>query len=132
VLHEAGLERVGPVRFGNWTESWGRTAAQIVLDEGKDVDAILCGSDQIARGVLDTLRDRGVDVPGDMAVMGFDNWEAMVSGARPSLTTVDMQFETMGRRAAELLFASIGGHPWSGIEAIEPRIVVRDSTAVGR
>ncbi|HEY0119099.1 MAG TPA: LacI family DNA-binding transcriptional regulator [Cellulomonas sp.] len=131
VLSEAGLTRVGPVLFGSWTESWGRTAAQIVLDQGGDVDAIVCGSDQIARGVLDTLRDRGVDVPGDVAVMGFDNWEAMVSGSRPSLTTVDMQFETMGRRAAELLFAAIDGRPSHGVEAIEPRLVVRGSTAVG-
>ncbi len=130
-LDAAGLERVGPVRFGSWTESWGRTAARIVLDEGAEVDAILCGSDQIARGVLDTLRDRGVDVPGDVAVMGFDNWDAMISGSRPSLTTVDMQFETMGRRAAELLFAAIEGRPSHGVEAIEPRVVVRGSTAVG-
>ena len=131
VLEGAGLTRVGPVRFGSWTESWGRTAAQLVLDEGGDVDAILCGSDQIARGVLDTLRDRGVDVPGQVAVMGFDNWDAMVSGSRPSLTTVDMRFETMGRRAAELLFAAIDGQPAHGVEAIEPRVVVRGSTAVG-
>ncbi|MBN9375485.1 MAG: LacI family DNA-binding transcriptional regulator [Cellulomonas sp.] len=129
-LQAAGLQRVGPVRFGSWTESWGRLAAGVVLD-GDPVDAILCGSDQIARGVLDTLRDRGVDVPGDVAVMGFDNWEAMVSGSRPSLTTVDMRFEAMGRRAAELLFAAIEGRPSSGIEAIEPRVVVRGSTVAG-
>jgi LacI family transcriptional regulator len=128
-LEAAGLHRVGPVRFGSWTESWGRSAAGVVLD-GEPVDAILCGSDQIARGVLDTLRDRGVDVPGDVAVMGFDNWEAMVSGSRPSLTTVDMRFEAMGRRAAELLFAAIEGHPSSGTEAIEPRVVVRGSTVL--
>ena len=129
-LEAAGLQRVGPVRFGSWTESWGRSAAGVVLD-GDPVDAILCGSDQIARGVLETLRDRGVDVPGDVAVMGFDNWEAMVSGSRPSLTTVDMRFEAMGRRAAELLFAAIEGHSSSGTEAIEPRVVVRDSTVAG-
>lgn len=130
-LAAVGLTTDGPVRYGSWSESWGRTAAQLVLDHDPDVDAIICGSDQIARGVLDGLRDHGIDVPGRVAVVGFDNWEPMVNGARPSLTTVDMQFETMGRRAAERLFAAIDGHPAHGIEAIEPRLVVRGSTALG-
>lgn len=60
--------------------------------------------------------------------MGFDNWEAMVSGSRPSLTTIDMRFEAMGRRAAGLFFAAIEGHPSPGIEAIELRVVVQGST----
>ena len=130
-LAAVGLTTNGPVRYGSWTESWGRTASQLVLDHDPDVDAIVCGSDQIARGVLDGLRDRGIDVPGRVAVIGFDNWEPMVNGARPSLTTIDMQFKTMGRRAAERLFAAIDGNPSHGVEAIEPRLVVRGSTALG-
>lgn len=130
-LTAVGLTTSGPVRYGSWTESWGRTAAALVLDQDPDVDAIVCGSDQIARGVLDTLRDRGIDVPRQLAVIGFDNWDPMVNGARPSLTTIDMQFETMGRRAAERLFAAIEGSPTHGIETVEPRLVVRGSTALG-
>lgn len=130
-LTAVGLTTSGPVRYGSWTESWGRTAAGLVLDQDPDVDAIVCGSDQIARGVLDTLRDRDIDVPRQVAVIGFDNWDPMVNGARPSLTTIDMQFETMGRRAAERLFAAIDGRPSHGVETIEPRLVVRGSTALG-
>lgn len=130
-LTAVGLTTSGPVRYGSWTESWGRTAAALVLDQDPDVDAIVCGSDQIARGVLDTLRDRGIDVPRQVAVIGFDNWDPMVNGARPSLTTIDMQFETMGRRAAERLFAAIEGQPSHGVETVEPRLIVRGSTALG-
>ena len=131
-LEAAGLELTGgQVRFGSWTEAWGRAATHTLLDQVDDLDAILCGSDQIARGALDVLRDRGVDVPGQVSVMGFDNWEVLTSGARPPLTSVDMNFEMIGRRAAQCLFDAIGGNPSAGVETMPCRAVVRGSTAVG-
>lgn len=130
-LAAAGLEPVGPVRYGSWTEAWGRAATHAVLDQSPDVDAILCASDQIARGTLDALRDRGARVPDDVAVMGFDNWEAMTAGARPSLTSVDMNFEMLGRRAAQLLVDAIAGRSAQGVETMPVRVVVRGSTVSG-
>lgn len=127
-LDAAGLDLIAPAAFGGWSEAWGRTAATSLLDAGAPVDAIVCGSDQIARGVLDALRDRGVGVPDDIAVVGFDNWEPIAIGARPGLTSIDMRFETMGRRAAQRLFAALEGADSPGIESIEPRLVVRGST----
>jgi LacI family transcriptional regulator len=125
-LADAGLERVGPVRYGSWSEAWGRSTAAALLDQ--DVDAVVCGSDQIARGVLDALHDRGVRVPDDVAVIGFDNWEPMIAGCRPALTSIDMNFQLMGRRAAERLFASQEGRDPGGVETITPRVIVREST----
>jgi LacI family transcriptional regulator len=131
-LAAAGLDLAGgQVRYGSWTEAWGRAATHTLLDQTPDVDAIVCGSDQIARGVLDILRDRGVDVPGHVAVMGFDNWEVLTDGARPQLTSVDMNFEMLGRRAAQRLFDAINGTPTEGIETMPCRLVVRGSTALG-
>lgn len=131
-LEATGLELAGgPVRFGSWTEAWGRAATHTLLDQVPDLDAILCGSDQIARGVLDVLRDRGVDVPAQVAVMGFDNWEVLTSGARPRLTSVDMNFEMLGRRAAQRVFDAIGGKPTVGVETMPCRLVVRGSTVLG-
>ena len=145
-LADAGLALAGGhVRYGSWTEQWGRAAAHTLLDADPDVDAILCGSDQIARGVMDGLRDRRIAVPDDIAVMGFDNWEPMVAGARPGLTTIDMNFEGLGRRAAQRLFEAIGtpdgraGAPASplahspgpGVATLPCRVVVRGSTARG-
>lgn len=127
-LSEAGLELVGPVRYGAWSEAWGRTAASALLSSGEVVDAILCGSDQIARGVLEILRERGLRVPDDIAVASFDNWEPIISGARPALTSIDMQFEAMGRHAAHRLFAALDGKDTPGVETIEPRLVIRAST----
>lgn len=132
-LDDAGLPLAGgEVLYGSWTESWGRSAAHTLLERDPEIDAILCGSDQIARGALETLRDRKVDVPHSVAVMGFDNWDVLVSGARPPLTSVDMNFEALGRHAAHRLLESIAGEQHSGVEQLDCRVAVRGSTAFDR
>lgn len=128
-LNDAGLALVGEVRYGAWSEGWGRAATAMLLSQHPDVDAIFCGSDQVARGVLDMVRERGRDVPEDVAVLGFDNWEVLTTDARPALTSVDMNLEDMGRAAARALFAALDGSPRSGLEARPCRIVLRGSTA---
>lgn len=131
-LADAGLPLAGgEVLYGSWTEAWGRTAAHTLLERDPQIDAILCGSDLIARGVLETLRDRAVEVPHAVAVMGFDNWDVLVSGARPSLTSVDMNLEALGRHAARRLLESIAGEERSGVEQLDCRVAVRGSTAFG-
>ncbi|WP_345069629.1 LacI family DNA-binding transcriptional regulator [Leifsonia kafniensis] len=128
-LARSGLTLVGgEARYGSWTEDWGRRATQQLLAEHPDVDAILCGSDQIARGALDILREAGKIVPDEIAVMGFDNWEIFTSGARPALTSVDMNLETLGRAAARRLFAAIDGDHSGGIQKLPCRVVVRETT----
>jgi LacI family transcriptional regulator len=125
-LEEAGLELVGgETGYGSWSEEWGRSATARVLHQHPDVDAILCGSDQIARGALDTLRDAGREVPDEVAVMGFDNWEIFTEGSRPPLTSVDMNLEALGRAAARRLFEAIDGDEVGGIERLPCRVVVR-------
>lgn len=118
----------GTVLYGEWTESWGRTAAHLVMEQFENVDAIVTGSDLIARGVLDALRERRVDVPGRVAVTGYDNWAQIIEGARPALTSVDMNFETLGRRAAEKLMNAIAGTPEPGVEKVASTLVRRGST----
>jgi LacI family transcriptional regulator len=128
-LAAAGLEPVGEPRFGAWSEGWGRAATALLLDRHPDLDAVLCGSDQIARGVMDVLRERGLRVPEDVAVMGFDNWQVLTAASRPPLTSVDMNLEQVGRAAAHALSAAIGGVWRSGVETVRCRVVIRGSTA---
>jgi LacI family transcriptional regulator len=128
-LEDAGLPLVGEVQFGSWSEGWGRGAVAMLLDQHPDVDAVFCGSDQVARGVMDSLRERGLRVPDDVAVMGFDNWEVVAADARPPLTSVDMNLEEIGRSAARALFAALEDSPRSGVESLPCRLVLRASTA---
>jgi len=118
----------GAALFGAWTEEWGRGAVRSLMLKHPEIDAILCGSDQIARGALDVLRELGRDVPADIAVMGHDNWEVVATNSRPALTSVDMNLEELGRRAAAKLINAIEGHPDHGIETVPPRLVLRAST----
>lgn len=128
VLQAAGLELVGGAQHGAWSEQWGRQAARIVLRARPDCDAIFCGSDQIARGAADALRESGRVVPDEVALVGFDNWEVMAAACRPPLTTVDMRLGELGRAAAGRLLAAIDGNGTPGVEAMPAQLVVRDST----
>ncbi len=126
------LEPVTAPLFGEWSEDWGRRAVDRLLrgSSGEDpgVDAIMCGSDQIARGVTDRLRELGIAVPDRIAVTGFDNWEVMALASRPPLTTIDLRLEELGRRAAEQLLDAIAGRPHHGTEYIPTDLVPRAST----
>lgn len=134
-LDAAGLELRGEPMFSEWSERWGRDAAAMLLDQHPDVDAIACGSDQIARGVLDTLRDLGRRVPEDVAVTGYDNWEVLTTNARPELTSIDANLQQLGRESARALFQAMGTDPAQGSDGIRRlpvRLVIRGSTIARR
>jgi LacI family transcriptional regulator len=129
-LAAEGLTLAAPTLYGEWSEAWGRQAAGILLSIGAEFDAVFCGSDQIARGLAEALREAGRHLPRDVALIGFDNWDVMVDGCRPALTSVDMDLEGIGRSAAELLLAAINGEPVAGRQTRPCRLVPRASTAV--
>jgi LacI family transcriptional regulator len=129
-LAAEGLRLAAPTLYGEWSEAWGRQAAGILLSTGADVDAVFCGSDQIARGLTEALTKAGKVIPRDIALVGFDNWDVMVDGCQPALTSVDMDLEGIGRTAAEQLLAAINGSPAHGQHARPCRLVPRASTAV--
>jgi LacI family transcriptional regulator len=128
-LKEAGLAMMGdgPIH-GEWSEEWGRQAAGIMLRQMPEVDAVFCGSDQIARGVAAALREAGCSVPDDVALVGFDNWTVMAEASRPPLTTIDMNLSEVGRIAAEILLAAIDGNRTRGSRLVSCQLVVRAST----
>ena len=129
-LAEAGLaEHSGYYRAGLWSEAWGREATELLFAGDAPPDGIFCGNDQIARGVVDALRERGISVPGQVAVVGFDNWEVMTKAARPPLTSVDMNLSALGHEAGRLLIDMIGGEKVRGIRRLPCTLVVRQSTS---
>jgi LacI family transcriptional regulator len=126
VLTEAGMPVIEPL-LGSWSEAWGREAVGKLFDsEGEKPDAVFCGNDQIARGVMDGLRERGLSVPDDVGVIGFDNWEIVAEATRPPLTSVDMNLAALGREAGLTLLSLVGGKPAEpGIRKLPCRLVVR-------
>jgi LacI family transcriptional regulator len=128
---EAGLELAADrVIAGTWSEEWGREAAALLLQRHSDVDAVFCGSDQIARGAADAFRELGVRVPDDVALVGYDNWEVLAASTRPPLTTVDPCLEEVGRTAARLLLSRIEGVQERGIKRMPCQLVVRGSSGI--
>jgi LacI family transcriptional regulator len=130
-LAAAGLPQTeGFYVSGVWSEAWGREAIGRLFDRsGNKPDALFCGNDQIARGAADALRERGLSVPSDVAVVGFDNWEVMTLAARPPLTSIDMNLKALGREAGESLIDMIAGKRLGGVRRRPCSLVVRQSSA---
>jgi LacI family transcriptional regulator len=115
--------------WGEWSERWGREAATVLMRSGVAFDGVFCGSDQIARGVADALREAGRRVPEEVGLVGVDNWDVMVEACRPPLTTIDLNLSELGHLAATKLLRAIEGHPLEkGVQLMPCRLVTRHST----
>jgi DNA-binding LacI/PurR family transcriptional regulator len=106
--------------------------ARVMLERPDRPTAVLCFSDVVALGVVDTARDLGLSVPGDLSVVGFDDSPA-ARRFRPALTTVRQDVEEKGRAAAAALIAAIrasaNGEPAPAEHLMLPtELIVRDST----
>ncbi|MER5433548.1 LacI family DNA-binding transcriptional regulator [Streptomyces sp. NPDC002588] len=105
----------------------GHAAAARLIDRG--VTGFVCASDPIALGVVRAARRKGLDVPSEISVVGYDD-SALMNCTEPPLTTVRQPIEAMGRAAVELLAAQIAGRAVAADELLfEPELVVRGSTA---
>ncbi|MEX0172750.1 LacI family DNA-binding transcriptional regulator [Streptomyces sp. LMG1-1-1.1] len=105
----------------------GQASAARLLERG--VTGIVCASDPLALGAIRAARRRGLSVPGDVSVVGFDD-SAFMNCTEPPLSTVRQPIEAMGRAVVELLCAQIQGtHTHPGELLFEPELVVRGSTA---
>jgi DNA-binding LacI/PurR family transcriptional regulator len=111
---------------GNWTSESGHAAAlSIPLDAG--ITAVVVGNDQMALGVLAALAERGVRVPEEISVVGFDDIpEARFF--RPALTTVRQDFERQGRAALGRLLALINSDDGPLPQRPQTELVVRASS----
>jgi diguanylate cyclase (GGDEF)-like protein len=127
VLRENGL-RFDPrlVCDGDFTHYSATAALSELIDRRKtDFDAVAAANDEMALKVLDLLRQRGYEVPGQIAVTGFDN----VGGARlchPSLTTVQQPVYEMGRRALGLMLGVLRGKKPTNV-TLDTGMVIRES-----
>lgn len=125
-LRQAGLRLAAPISYGSWLQQTGVDAMAELLDSRTSIDAVFCGNDHIALGVLEVCKARGLRVPDDIAIVGVDNWEGIIldQGIR-RLTTIDLQLQTLGRMAAADVIAETRT---PGEHLVEPQLVHGPST----
>ncbi|QMU76059.1 LacI family transcriptional regulator [Streptacidiphilus sp. PB12-B1b] len=124
-LDAAGVAEL--VQHSLFTVEGGQAAATALLDRG--CTAIVCGSDLMAFGAIRGVRARGLAVPRDVSVVGFDD-SPLIAFADPPLTTIRQPVEAMGAAAVNVLLEEISGNPAQRGEFVfQPELVVRGSTA---
>lgn len=124
-LAEVGMSR-GDIYLdcGDYSEDFGQAAAIRMLDQGAEVTAIFAGDDDIAAGVLLAVRQRGLQVPHDISIMGFDdNFHAR--HLTPTLTTIRQPIGLAGEMAADLLLSIIAGKTPPSTDILIPTELLR-------
>ena len=102
-LKDSGLEADEDLcYFKNLTVKTGYQAIQRFTENNKSFDGIVCASDEIAMGAINALREKGIKVPEDVSVIGFDN-NVMGSIFYPKLTTISQPSYDMGSVAVRML-----------------------------
>ncbi|WP_243227332.1 LacI family DNA-binding transcriptional regulator [Microbacterium sp. CIAB417] len=111
--------------LGDWTAEFGYYAGRELL-RVRDFTAVFASNDQMALGLLHAIRDEGLDVPGDISVVGFDD---IPESAHfwPPLTTVRQDFADLGRRCVDILLGPADGSD-AVVAPIVPELIVRGST----
>jgi DNA-binding LacI/PurR family transcriptional regulator len=105
----------------------GQASMLRLLERG--VTAVICASDPLALGAIRAVRRRGLRVPDDVSVVGYDD-SALMTCVDPALTTIRQPIEAMGRAAVDLLVHQLEGTRARTAELLyEPELVVRASTA---
>jgi LacI family transcriptional regulator len=132
-LHEAGLELPGEaVAEADFHYRGGRDATVKLLESPDGITAIAAANDLMAAGALRELAERGIRVPEEMSVVGFDD-APLAEMVSPALTTVRQPLQEMAQTAVSLLLARIAGEDGQVQRHVLPtELVVRESTAPPR
>ena len=132
--HLAALAEVGVLadpdlmRSGEPATRTGVSAGGELLDLRPRPSAVVCFNDKVAAGVLQAAATRGLRVPADLSVAGFDDI-GVSRATTPRLTTVRQPLQEMGRTAVTMLMRQLGGHAHEALSMeLETRLVVREST----
>jgi DNA-binding LacI/PurR family transcriptional regulator len=113
------------IAYGDFSEASGAEAMYRLLHLNPGLDAVFAASDLMAAGAIRALREQGRAIPGDVAVVGFED-STVARQTLPPLTTVHQSVEGMGREMARLLLARIAGGP-AHSTVLDTHLVVRES-----
>ena len=119
-----------PIVAGDWSADFGYDFA-VGLQRRPDYTAIFAANDQVALGIIHGLHDRGISVPEELSIVGFDD-APFSRHSIPPLTTVRQPFDALGAAVVEVLLAAMEGRPLPQRTKIPPELIVRLSTAKAR
>ncbi len=119
-----------PLVDGGLSQEGGARAAQNLITNHPDLTALLALNDRMAIGALRRLTELGIDVPGEVSVVGYDNLPQSAD-ILPGLTTVDQQFASLGNMLVDMLLALLAGDTPESI-VLPTELVIRGSTAPPR
>lgn len=125
------LDKKTMLAYGDYTHQSGYWQMEKLLKNVSDLDGVFCGNDQMAIGALRLLREKGLRVPGDVKLIGYD--DVFISSiVEPPISTIHIQKNSAGRRAAEILFDRIenpvGKNEKPIGEKLDSHLVIRKST----
>jgi LacI family transcriptional regulator len=121
----------GWIADGRFTEEGGDEAAEKILRRHPEVTALFAANDKMAIGAVHSAMRRGMSVPRDLSVVGFDNLRH-AAFLNPPLTTIHLPLHEVGARACERLIERIDGQKQSINDRLPTHLVVRESTAMAR
>lgn len=127
-LESAGLEYdPGLVRTADFTIESGYSQMESLLDENIPFTAAFIASDTVALGAKAAIRERGLDIPGDVALVGFDDLP-VAKYLDPPLTTVHLPVDELARRAIDMLFCLLANEqPDSEHVLLDTHLIIRES-----
>lgn len=116
-------------RIGHFDKDKGYHAMRELIAEVKGITAVFCANDLMALGAIKAIREAGLRIPNDIAVVGFDDAE-FAEAIEPSLTTVKKTRTMMGSEAARVMLEILNseGHKEKYKVILPTRLIVRDST----
>jgi LacI family transcriptional regulator len=125
----AGISRENvPIVEAPYRMDSGQSALHFILDTRPQTTAVFCASDILAIGAMKECRDRGVLIPQDLSLVGFDNLE-IAEYLSPGLTTIEVPAQIMGERAAEYFLAGTDLRRLYARTELETRLILRNTTA---
>jgi LacI family transcriptional regulator len=124
-LEAAGLS-ADRISYGDFSLASGSRAMRELLQRHPDLDGVFVASDLMATGAMAVLTERGLSVPKDVAIVGFDDSPAATAGA-VQLTTVHQPSVEMGEKMAEMMLRLLRGESVEPAAAMATHLVIRDS-----
>ncbi|WP_437954680.1 SpoIIE family protein phosphatase [Sorangium sp. So ce119] len=116
--------------FGAFSIDSGRLGVREILDRGVEFDALVAANDKMALGAMEELAERGLRVPDDILIAGFDD-AAIARFSRPSLTTVRQPIKRLGSMAADVMIRMLDGEHVDGTTLLGVELTCRESCGCG-